>query len=433
MTTKEILDPFKPRNFVIKSLNKFKFEYSEEYQRSEVWTPAQKQKLIDSILRSYPIGIFVFIKKGKNKFEVIDGQQRLKTIQEFKKNKWKTSKENALAENKYYKDIEKVDSLKTALDGFKIWYIPISNAEDEQVCDIFIRLQEGTPTNTPEKLNAMKGEIRNLIYRLSKDLKFIKKTSITTHRFKHREILAQISLLEIEFLSKAIFPEFPNLRFKPLKEMYLSHKDDIPPHLKNDIIKTFNFLDHCFKKSAKFITNNGDLMQVYLVASILSKKYSLNEKSKKIFAKSVENFLINTASATKAIEELSKEDIEKDPITHYSSLRSKGQTKENIKTKFLIISNYIFEKLKEAEPIFKKDEKRYFDLCQKIYVYYKKDKGKCQKSDCQKDVNWEDASFHHKDFHSNSGKTIIKNCQLMHKKCHVDFHSIKKDSDEFIS
>ena len=87
------IEPFRPIPIKIKNIKKYNFRYSDEYQRTEVWKLGQKQNLIDSILRNYPIGTPVLKFLGKDQYEVIDGQQRLKTIQEFmnKDCKWKTS------------------------------------------------------------------------------------------------------------------------------------------------------------------------------------------------------------------------------------------------------------------------------------------------------------------------------------------------------
>ncbi|TWT42302.1 hypothetical protein RAS1_34320 [Phycisphaerae bacterium RAS1] len=55
-----------------------------EYQRGEVWKTAQKKRLIDSILRGYPLPFFFLhdiecSQAGMKRegFEVIDGQQRI--------------------------------------------------------------------------------------------------------------------------------------------------------------------------------------------------------------------------------------------------------------------------------------------------------------------------------------------------------------------
>ena len=62
-----------------------------EYQRGEVWTRAQQKRLIDSVLRGYPIPLIylhhISTKVGghvREDFEIIDGQQRIATLSDFK-------------------------------------------------------------------------------------------------------------------------------------------------------------------------------------------------------------------------------------------------------------------------------------------------------------------------------------------------------------
>ncbi len=67
-----------------------------EYQRGEVWTLAQKKRLIDSLLRGYPIPLIYLhhikteIAGAKREdFEIIDGQQRINSLYEFKEGAFK--------------------------------------------------------------------------------------------------------------------------------------------------------------------------------------------------------------------------------------------------------------------------------------------------------------------------------------------------------
>ena len=61
---------------------------NRQYQRKLVWTVAEKQSLIDSILKDYPLPLFLLADKGlddsgNQKLEVIDGMQRLNAIFSF--------------------------------------------------------------------------------------------------------------------------------------------------------------------------------------------------------------------------------------------------------------------------------------------------------------------------------------------------------------
>ena len=63
---------------------------NSEYQRGVVWTRTQQKKLVDSVLRGYPIPLIYFhhIQQAaaglhSERFEVIDGQQRINALHEF--------------------------------------------------------------------------------------------------------------------------------------------------------------------------------------------------------------------------------------------------------------------------------------------------------------------------------------------------------------
>jgi uncharacterized protein with ParB-like and HNH nuclease domain len=59
---------------------------NRQYQRKLVWTVAEKQKLIDSLLKDYPLPLFLLAEKPGDgvgmaaTYEVIDGMQRLNAI-----------------------------------------------------------------------------------------------------------------------------------------------------------------------------------------------------------------------------------------------------------------------------------------------------------------------------------------------------------------
>jgi len=63
---------------------------NRQYQRKLVWTVSEKQRLIDSILKGYPLPLFLLAERpvegGENIFEIIDGMQRLNAIFGFIEN-----------------------------------------------------------------------------------------------------------------------------------------------------------------------------------------------------------------------------------------------------------------------------------------------------------------------------------------------------------
>jgi hypothetical protein len=76
-----------------------------EYQRGEVWTLPQKKRLVDSVMRGYPIPL-IYLHHIKTEvagakredFEVIDGQQRINALYEYKEGAFKLFDPKADAE-----------------------------------------------------------------------------------------------------------------------------------------------------------------------------------------------------------------------------------------------------------------------------------------------------------------------------------------------
>jgi hypothetical protein len=56
---------------------------NRRYQRKLVWTLEEKQKLVESVLRRYPIPAILLAERDSGDYEVIDGLQRLHTLMSF--------------------------------------------------------------------------------------------------------------------------------------------------------------------------------------------------------------------------------------------------------------------------------------------------------------------------------------------------------------
>lgn len=68
-----------------------------EYQRNYIYADGKKDvAVIQSILKGYPLGLIYFNKVENNKFEVLDGQQRITTIGRFVTNKFAVKDSNGM-------------------------------------------------------------------------------------------------------------------------------------------------------------------------------------------------------------------------------------------------------------------------------------------------------------------------------------------------
>lgn len=384
-----------------------KLVFNTEYQRSEVWNLKKKQKLIDSIIKEYNIGMIFFKILGNDFYEVLDGQQRLKTIFQFMKNEYPTSEEYTpeIGEKKYNEMRKNHDDYAKFI-AFQVDIAFVGNADDETTADIFLRLQEGMPLNTAEKLNAMRGKLRNIILDLSHH-PFINNTKIEDHRFAHRLLAAQIFKLEID--SNFDTMNFPNIKFENLKELYEKYLLKEPPsRILSNVKKYLNFLKKSFGNKAKIIRRRGDFIPIYLLYSYLDKKYvTLNIETN--FTNFVMEFLIKVESINIRDTSTISENM---PYKNFKIWRSAGAlSSKSFRERFKIILGKFLEYMPNLKL---KDPSRDFDYGQKLAIYFR-DKGICQI--CRKQLGYEDAEFDHITPWIKSGTTTVINGQLLCQAC----------------
>jgi hypothetical protein len=160
-----------------------------EYQRGEAWNETQKATFIDSIFRRYPVPALFLHKvvspglggSASEKFEIVDGQQRLTALRDFRAGKFSLlrvdgnsklrlpksvrSREAPWA-GKVYSDLsnELADQFsKTTMSVFQIG----PDAHPDEVRDLFIRLQSGTALTRQQIRDAWPGNLGPFIEALA--------------------------------------------------------------------------------------------------------------------------------------------------------------------------------------------------------------------------------------------------------------------------
>lgn len=210
-----------------------------DWQRGEVWDKSKKQDLIDSILRGWKLPKFYFVKTSEDEYEVLDGQQRLRTIYEFFSNELSLSQLSA-AEfgGKFYKDVSQRAS--DAFDDFEIEYDEIEDAEDEELKLFFQRLQAGLPLTSSERLNAVHSKLRDFCKETAEHSFFGEKVSFPDTRYAHFDVVAKTAAVEIEGLKAG-------LRFEDLKAIFESQRNfSATSAIAKRIKSALDFVDRAF-------------------------------------------------------------------------------------------------------------------------------------------------------------------------------------------
>lgn len=91
-----------------------KLTIQPEYQRNYIYADGKKDvAVIESILKGYPLGLIYFVKVDDNKFEVLDGQQRITSFGRYVTNKFAVKDENGMEQ--YFDGIAK-DKMQKILE-----------------------------------------------------------------------------------------------------------------------------------------------------------------------------------------------------------------------------------------------------------------------------------------------------------------------------
>ena len=383
-----------------------KINFNTEYQRSEVWKLPKQQLLIDSVLRNYDISKIFLRQLLDGSYECLDGQQRLKAIFNYLEDKFRLSKNQTL-EIGALKFIELDDELKWRIWNYTIYATIVHNVDDATTCTIFLRLQEGMPLNSAEKLNAILGQVHDIVVDLAHH-NFFSLTGLSEYRFSRRYNTAQILLLESQ-------GHATNIKFRNLKQMCLS----TPGVLKPDSVKrVLNYLVREFGGDASIIVNSADFIILFMVASTLIKSFPISQYQGTLrdFFK---EFLVRVGQTIGAQTE---EDL---PFWNYKTLRkTSADSKTSLEQRHEIV---LSEFLKKYAAIPCKDAERDFNYWQKLAIYNRA-KGYCQ-GNCspRTQLRFKDGQYHHIHRWADGGPTTVENGQLLCVACHQHIHSTHPD------
>ena len=129
-----------------------------EYQRNYIYADGKKDvAVVDSLLKKYPLGLIYFVKVGEDRYEVLDGQQRITSFGRYVTNKFAVKDKGGMQQ--YFSGLDM--GLQQRILGAKLTiYICEGEGEDEErereIKEWFKTINiSGEPLNEQELLNAI--------------------------------------------------------------------------------------------------------------------------------------------------------------------------------------------------------------------------------------------------------------------------------------
>jgi hypothetical protein len=192
------------------------------YQRNFVWKPHEKSRFIESVFLGVPIMPFLVSVSGEEaELEIIDGSQRIRTLQEYVKCGFKINGLEKLTElnGTKFADLSESRKNKFLLRDFR-FHVVTDKATNEVRADIFNRVN--TSSNKLSSSEKRKGAYQGKFY------EFICKCAA----FK---AFREVCPIPKQKINRGEYEELV-LRFFAYSESYLSFKHDVETFLDNFLL-----------------------------------------------------------------------------------------------------------------------------------------------------------------------------------------------------
>jgi hypothetical protein len=262
-----------------------------EYQREpRLWPTEKKARLIDSILRDIDIPKLYFYKvttansaessaPEEQNYEVVDGQQRLWAIWDFLDGTYS-------CDGKKFADL--TEGQPDTIRNYELQVTVMEDADDEYLREMFLRLQLGLHLNMGEKLNALSGAMKDLVFKDLQSHEFIQSLGIPERRFARQTLSAQVC---INSFARAATGSFARTRYEDLQYFFKKYEHPtggdktLFEAQSKRISDVLNQLGQCFGENAKRLRNRSYVLSVYLFFEEVSdEENEISEEEKTRFA-----------------------------------------------------------------------------------------------------------------------------------------------------
>ena len=349
-------------------------EENPSYQReSAIWSPAKQELFIDSMINNYDIPKIYFHdlrpEKKLKRYSIIDGKQRLHTIYQFLDNKFPLANDfklnddseyTSVIKSAFFKDFSEIDREK--FKSISLSIVLIKDATEDDIEDLFFRLNNGEPLNGAEKRNAKGWDMNKLIKEIASNPFFTKKLKFKNRRYSHYEIAAKFLLLEKTDIDT-------NEIFADLKKIYLDRMVDnnkkmtqaAMDGLKKRVDSTISLLNKVFSDNDDLLTKQAYPPLYYLFIKLMRLEYG-HSKINTYLHEFIGQFQV------KRLQNLSLPDDNRDSVLiEFGRLMQQGTNDiSSLKERVSILRRYFLQDYPDVKLL---DDKRQFSEEERYAIY----------------------------------------------------------------
>lgn len=252
------------------------------YQRKPVWTNRQKAYLIDTIIKKYHIPE-IYVHRvtnadGRSIYNIVDGQQRIRSILEFIDGEVSLSEEY----NPEYADFEFNDlpeGIRRHILNYILYVREITDASEDEVRNLFKRMNVNVVALNAQELRhaTYSGEFINLMEEIAEDEFWAENKIVTPNEIRRMK--------DVEFISDLFVSMMHGIQDKTKEldtyyQLYETRFEDKQDHHRTflDIQGIINSIFHDLKETRW--RNKSDFYTLFIVFSELIKENYLIPQQK---------------------------------------------------------------------------------------------------------------------------------------------------------
>lgn len=380
-----------------------------DFQRPAVWSNAQKQLLIDTILREYDIPKLYWRKVSSkpDRYDVVDGQQRLRAIWDFFDGKFGLPKnadpiDGEKVSGLRYKELP--DDLRMRFDVYALDVVVLEESDEDEVREMFLRLQNGTSLKAQEKRNAYPGHMRAFVHQLASH-SFFKSVGFANSRFNYDLVAAQIVCLEI-----AGGPA--NIKNADLNKMYAEHADfDDKCNEAKAVHRTLNVLRDTFPEKTPEL-ERFNVISLYCVIAEMQRQYAFEQVRPLL-----NRWFLEFEAYRRAQDHKADDEMESEWASYKEKISHSTDSADSIRWRMdFMLRNF----LEQYPTVRRKDNQRSFTHMQRLAVF-RRDKGYCQLKIkcCGEKLTWDDWHCDHTIPWTEGGLTTVENARVACSACNL--------------
>lgn len=240
-----------------------RIEAQPVYQRGAVWNDGKQRLLIDSLLRKLDVPkLYLHALPGNAMYDyqIIDGQQRLNSIWAFASGQLTLHLEDDYVDapwyDKTYAQLAQQD--RRRFSAFELIVAVVRDASDDDVRELFARLQMGDRLNPAELRNSIRSAVGTEIRNMAENHRFFRNCHFPESRYKHHDLAAHTFALCISGHQR-------DLKAPDLRQMYIDHADTVSATLPRRVAKILNTLDELQKKCPGWLDRKWSYVDLCLL------------------------------------------------------------------------------------------------------------------------------------------------------------------------